>query len=98
VIQKSPSTSDSDATSRPVAYSNLHVANLAQRFRMDVVDLETHKVDMELLARFPSQDLFRESILPLSPQQPAAELAATGFIPNSVFLRNVFGERGTSVP
>lgn len=77
MIQKSPSAPDSDGTSRPSACSNSHVADLAQRFRMEVVDLETHTVDMELLARFPSQDLFRESILPLSHRGDRVQVAVS---------------------
>lgn len=41
------------------------VEQVAARFGMPFVDLEHHEVDLELLRQFPSQDLFRERILPL---------------------------------
>lgn len=41
------------------------VMRLAEQFGMPCVDLENHEVDLELLRGFPSQDLFRERILPL---------------------------------
>ncbi len=41
------------------------VTRLAEQFGMACVDLENHEVDIELLRGFPSQDLFRERILPL---------------------------------
>lgn len=41
------------------------VTRLAEQFGMPCVDLENHEVDLELLRGFPSQDLFRERILPL---------------------------------
>jgi general secretion pathway protein E len=41
------------------------IQELAVRYQMELVDLENFEVDRELLALFPSQDLFRESILPL---------------------------------
>lgn len=39
---------------------------LAQRYGMEFIDLESFTVDAELLSHFPSQELFRESILPLN--------------------------------
>ena len=52
----------------PVSNSdNLHpVRQLAARFGMLCMDLEQHTVDLQLLQLFPVQDLFRESVLPLS--------------------------------
>ncbi len=41
-------------------------AAVARRYGMEFVDLESFVIDPELLSRFPSQDLFRESILPLN--------------------------------
>ena len=41
-------------------------AALAGRYGMEYADLENFAVDRSLLGLFPSQDLFRESILPLS--------------------------------
>ncbi|MFN9234815.1 MAG: type II/IV secretion system protein, partial [Planctomyces sp.] len=42
------------------------VRQLAARFGMLCMDLEQHTVDLQLLQLFPVQDLFRESVLPLS--------------------------------
>ena len=42
-----------------------NVAALAQKYGMQFADLETTTIDHELLNLFPSQALFRESILPL---------------------------------
>jgi general secretion pathway protein E len=44
----------------------LSVSAMARRYGMECVDLETFAVDQSLLCLFPGQELFRESILPLS--------------------------------
>ncbi len=46
--------------------TRLSVNELAIRYGMESVDLEAFEVDPALLSLFPSQELFRESILPLS--------------------------------
>jgi len=57
------------AVIRKISSSNdnrLSVKELAIRYGMESVDLETFEVDPALLSLFPSQELFRESILPMS--------------------------------
>ncbi len=44
----------------------INVSALAQKYGMKFADLETAIIDHELLNLFPSQELFRESILPLA--------------------------------
>ena len=39
----------------------ISIQEMAVRYQMELVDLENFEVDRELLALFPSQDLFRES-------------------------------------
>ncbi len=53
------------------------VRELAARFGMDLIDLESHLVDMELLALFPSQALFRDSILPLGRRDGRVQVAVS---------------------
>ena len=48
------------------ADDRLSAPELASKYGMDFVDLESFVVEPQLLNLFPSQDLFRESILPLS--------------------------------
>ncbi|RLS74692.1 MAG: type II/IV secretion system protein [Planctomycetota bacterium] len=48
-----------------VGSAHVSIQEMAVRYQMELVDLENFEVDRELLALFPSQELFRESILPL---------------------------------
>lgn len=47
----------------PARPSEVH--QLADRFGMDVIDLEHVSIDRDLLERFPATDLFREIVLPV---------------------------------
>lgn len=61
------SESDTVITRNPDLSPELQpVSQLAARYGMSFIDLENFCVDVELLSTFPSQDLFQESILPLS--------------------------------
>ena len=51
------------------------IQEMAVRYQMELVDLENFEVDRELLALFPSQDLFRESILPLKQKGNRVQVA-----------------------
>jgi general secretion pathway protein E len=51
------------------------VSQLASRYGMAFVDLENFAVDPGLLGEFPSQDLFQESVLPLSRQGDRVQVA-----------------------
>lgn len=48
------------------AESSVELRSRAVRYGMEFLDLENFTVDIALLQRFPRQDLFRETILPLS--------------------------------
>lgn len=53
----------------------MSVSELAEKYGMEFVDLESFTIDPELLAVFPSQDLFRESVLPLSRSSSRIQVA-----------------------